>query len=213
MTLYFGIDESIVQLKKRQQAFIYVGTFTKNYFQAEEQKKTSRKIRDLSENTCFDFSGLAGFLFGVFLFNNSAKRGENKKPEKKYKQFLSVYTLITEGLDGAECLGILDENEDVKIEIDGHDTYRLGEPLSNELSQTKYKGAEIKFIAHGDQKVKIINQADMIAYVLRGLRNIGYAIEDNLSEKGIDALLKDDNPRIKKITPFHLGYDLERRVA
>lgn len=208
MTLYLGIDESIVLVRKREQAFIYVGTFTKDHSQGEERSGMS-KIRNLN-NANRDLEGLAGFLFGVFLFNNQRKKDIDiqQQPNKNYQQFLSVNTLIKEGLGGAEKLGILEIGENIKIEIDGHDTYRIGKSLNFALEKTKYSGRfNINFIAHGDQKIKIINHADKIAYILRNLKGIEEGIDSNLGERGLEALLNEQNPQaIKKITPYHLEY-------
>ena len=207
MTLYLGIDESILRVRKREQAFIYVGTFTKDDSQGEERKNLS-KIR---EERKLNLNCLAGFLFGVFLFDNSRKK-EIITGSKNYKQFQSVYTLIDEGFSGAENLGILNETENIKIEIDGHDTYRIGEPLKKSFKGTKYENRlDFNFIARGDQNFSIINQADMIAYFLRELKGIENGIDSDLQKRGLEALLNEKNPTpIKRITPYHLAYPFGR---
>ena len=209
MTLYLGIDESIVTLKKYQNAFIYVGTFSKYDSQGEINQTKSKKIRTKTEFPLNCFNGLAGFLFGIFLF-------DQKKPNTNEQQFESVYTLIDEGIQGAQEVNILDEYEDIAIEIDGHDNYRIGSSLNYSLSNLYENRIHLQFIPHGDEKVKIIHSADMIAYALRGLKDIG-SIDKNLYEKGIDVLLKDNDPKIKKITPLHLGFksreSIENKVA
>jgi hypothetical protein len=211
-----GIDESIVRIRKRDLAFIYVGAFTKDVSQGEEEKQI-RKIRDIDENTKFNLTGLSGFLFGVFLFNKQKKRDSQTE---NYKQFLSVYTLIQEGLDSIEDLGYLEAAENVKFCIDGHDVYRIGDNLEQEISKTRFAGrTKLNFIAHGDRKIKIINHADMIAYALRRLDSINDGLDYDLQERGKIALLNEKNPQtIKKLLSHHLAFKthclpLEKIVA
>ena len=212
MTLFVGIDESYLQTGITEEAFIYVGTLTKNDAFAKDIGKSNGKIRNPSDHANFDLKGLDGFLFGIFKFDNYGLDRSLRRREKSYR---SVLTLLKESLDGASLLGILGEKEDVHVEIDGHDSFRMNDPLYESLATTEYGGrTKITFIAQGDQRVKLINRADMLAYVLRELRGIEAGIEKDLGVKGLAALKEHrGNPRIRNITPAHIGNKLERIAA
>ncbi len=213
MTLYLGIDESIVNLRSSSRnAFIYVGTFSEYDSFGEENQRKSKKLRHDKNLSSLDLNGLFGFLFGIFIF-------EKNKLDIGIQQLISIYTLIKEGTDIVrEKFSLKDEKID--IDIDGSDSFSIGGNL-NELLLKKYGyGIKLNFIPQGDQKVRVIHFADAIAYILRELdgfeKNKPEVIDKNLKEKGLATLVRDDNPRIKRIIPYHLGYSpevLEKKVA
>ncbi len=217
MTLYVGVDETIIEDTPMLNWVIYVASCSHSYEKGQISENKSGKGKFSKGKTTrnkidVDLEELDGFLFATFgLEKNSLNQGCFKR-----KQTEAVFYLLSNSLYIAESLGILSRRENIEITIDGSDTFRIGKDLSDLLQKQGYgeEKTSIEFIVKGDRKVGVVNFSDIIAYNLRYLRP-----RDTKPQSGnFDMLKQTNNPRVKKLLPFYLGnkdrnFELETSVA
>ncbi len=214
MTLYIGVDESIVENPSASKIVIYVASFVKyNSLECVVNDGKKKFSKGKAARASLNLNGLDGFLFATF--------GLEKPKEEtigfKRKQTEVIYRLLDYILKTSQDLQLLSEGELIEIKIDGSDTFNIKGDLVRFLSDLGYgqDRANIRFIPKGDTIDGVVNYSDLIAYNLRWIKP-----SDSDIQFGDLAILEQTrNPRVKKMTPYHIeskrlkAIPLEKRVA